>query len=50
LTAQIDEGRRFALAAKFKFKQSTIERQGLIDITDLESDMVETHGACFLCF
>jgi hypothetical protein len=50
LIAQIDEGRRFALAAKFKVKQSTIECQGLVDITDFESDMVETQGACFPCF
>src|ERR1043166_2674139 len=50
LVTKIDEGRCAALAPKFEIEQSTIESQGLVDITDLESDMIETNGARFSCF
>ena len=49
LIAQVDEGRGLAPAAKLEFEQATVKRQRLIDITDFESDMVETDGARFLC-
>ena len=45
LVAQIDEGRSLALAAKLEVEQATVESQSLFDVTDLESDMVETNGA-----
>src|ERR1044072_5892677 len=47
LVAQIDEGRGVALAPKLELEQSTVESQSLFDIADLESDMIETNGACF---
>ena len=50
LIAQIDERRGLALAAQFELEQAAIERQRLVDIADLESDVVETDGARFLCF
>ena len=50
LVAQIDEGRSLALAAKLEVEQANIEGQSLFDVTDLESDMIETDGARFLCF
>jgi hypothetical protein len=50
LVAQIDEGRRAALAAKFELEQSTVERQSLFDISDLERYVVETDRASFSCF
>src|SRR6266849_1789638 len=31
-------------------EMAAVERQRLLDIADLESDMVETDGARFLCF
>jgi hypothetical protein len=43
--------RGFALvtvARRLEVEQATVERQRLIDITDLKSDMVETDGARFL--
>jgi hypothetical protein len=49
LVAQIDEGRSGALAPKFEVEQSTIERQSLFDITDLERYMIETNGTRFSC-
>jgi hypothetical protein len=49
LVAQIDECRSLALTAKFEVEQATVERQGLFDVTDLESDMIETDGTRFLC-
>jgi hypothetical protein len=49
LIAQIDEGRGLAPAAKLEVEQATVERQRLIDITDLESDIVEADRARFLC-
>jgi hypothetical protein len=50
LVAQIDEGRSLALAAKLEIEQATVEGQSLFDVTDLESDMIETDGTPFLCF
>jgi hypothetical protein len=47
LVAQIDEGRS-PVAPKFEIEQSTIERQSLFDIADLECYMVETNDARFL--
>src|SRR6516225_2061810 len=47
LIAQIDERRGLALAAQFELEQAAIERQRLLDIADLESDVVETDGARF---
>src|SRR5262249_14836064 len=47
LIAQIDEGRGLAPAAKFEVEQATVNRQGLIDIIHLKSDMIETDGARF---
>jgi hypothetical protein len=49
LIAEVDEGRSFASAAKLELEQAALKRQRLIDITDFESDMVETDGARFLC-
>src|SRR5207245_2688154 len=45
LVAEIDEGRILALAAKLEIEQAAVERQSLLDITDLESDMIEADGA-----
>src|SRR5262249_50599588 len=50
LIAQIDERRGLALAAQFELEQASVERQRLLDIADLDSDMVETDGALFPCF
>src|SRR5512144_2827968 len=50
LVAQIDEGRCLALAAKLEVEQATIEGQSLFDVTNFDSDMVETDGTRFLCF
>ena len=50
LVTQIDERRSVALAAKLEVEQATVERQSLFDIADVESDMIETDGARFLCF
>src|SRR5262245_1704716 len=47
LVAEIDEGRRLALAPKLEIEQAAVERQGRIDVTDLESDVIETDGARF---
>jgi hypothetical protein len=49
LIAQVDEGRGLASAAKLELEQAAVKRQRLIDITDFESDMVETDGARFFC-
>jgi hypothetical protein len=40
LVAQIDEGRSATLAAKLEFKQLTIERQCVFDITNFERYVV----------
>jgi hypothetical protein len=48
LIAQIDKGRGLAPTAKVEVEEATVERQRLIDITDLKSDMVETDSARFL--
>ena len=48
--AKIDEGRSAALAPKFEIEQSTVERQSLFNVTDLERYVVETNGARFSCF
>jgi hypothetical protein len=37
LVAQIDEGRRAALAPKFEIEQSTVESQSFFDITRLRA-------------
>jgi protein-disulfide isomerase-like protein with CxxC motif len=50
LIAQVDEGRGFASAAKLELEQATIKRQRVIDITDFESDMVETDGRAFFAW
>src|SRR5258708_28091692 len=50
LIAQIDERPGLALAAQFELEQAAIERQRLLDIADLESDVVETDRARFPCF
>src|SRR5215469_17867834 len=50
LIAQIDERRGLALAAQFEVEQAAVERQRLLDVADLESDVVETDGARFPCF
>jgi hypothetical protein len=50
LVAQVDKGRSAALAPKFKIEQSTVERQSLFNVTDLERYMVETDRARFSCF
>jgi hypothetical protein len=39
-----------AEVALFKIEQSTIERQSLFDITDLERYMIETNRTRFSCF
>src|SRR5262245_66302323 len=49
LVAEIDERHGLATAAKLEVEQAAIERQRLIDIPDLESDMIETDRARFLC-
>src|SRR5205085_2544074 len=48
LITQIDKGRGFAPAAKLEFEQAPVERQRLIDVADLESDMVKADGARLL--
>ena len=50
LVAEIDERRILALAAQREVEQAAVERESLLDIADLESDVVETDGARFLCF
>src|SRR5882724_1213241 len=49
LIAKIDEGRGAALAPKFEIEQSAVESQSLFNVTDLESDMIETNGARLSC-
>src|SRR5262245_14875650 len=49
LVAQIDKGRAAAFAAKLEIEQSTVERQGLFDIIDLERHVVETNRGSFSC-
>lgn len=48
LVAQIDERCCSALASKLEVKNATIESQRSFDVTDLQSDMIETHDTCFL--
>src|SRR5713101_1514970 len=50
LVSQIDERHGIAFASKFKIEQPTIESQSRFDVTDLESDMIETDDARFGCF
>jgi hypothetical protein len=50
LVSQIDEGHRIAFASKFKIEQATVESQSRFDVTDLESDMIETDDARLSCF
>jgi hypothetical protein len=50
LVAQINEGRSLAPAAQFEVEQATVEGESLFDITNLESDMIETDGARLFCF
>lgn len=45
LVAQVDERHRAVFAAEFKIDETTPEVEGIIDITYLESDVVELDGA-----
>jgi hypothetical protein len=47
--SKIDEGHRVAFAAKVKFKQATVKRQSCVDVTDLDSNVIETDSARFCC-
>jgi hypothetical protein len=49
LVAHIDEGRSLALTARLEIEQATVEGQRLFDVTNLESDMIETDGTRFIC-
>ncbi len=49
LVAQIDEGRGLALAAQREIEQAAVERQGLFDVADLQSDVIETDGTRLPC-
>ena len=48
LVAEIDEGCGIALASKLEGNNASVESQSSFDVTDLQSDMVETYGTCFL--
>jgi hypothetical protein len=50
LVAQIDEGQIAALTSKFEIEQTTVERQSLFDIANLECYVIETDGTRFSCF
>ena len=50
LVAQIDKSRSGALAAKLEVKQSSLESQSLIDITDFHRYVVQTNGVRPICF
>src|ERR1700676_2388083 len=50
LVSQIDERHRIAFASKFKIEQPTVEGQSRFDVTDLESDIIETDDTRFCCF
>lgn len=47
LVAQVDERHRVVFAAEFKIDETTPEVEGIIDITYLESDVVELDGVGF---
>jgi hypothetical protein len=48
LVTQIDERCCSALASKFEVEKASIESQRSVNVTDLQSDMIETHGTRFL--
>jgi hypothetical protein len=48
LVAQIDERCCSALASKFEVENATVESQRSFNVTDLQSDVIETHGTRFL--
>src|ERR1700682_1497545 len=50
LVSQIDERHGSAFASKFKIEQPTVESQSRFDVTDLESDMIETDDTRLCCF
>jgi hypothetical protein len=49
LVSQIDERHGLAFASKFEVEQATVEGQSRFDVTDFESNMIETDHACLLC-
>src|ERR1700681_615848 len=48
LVTQIDERCCIALASQFEVEEATVESQRSVNVADLQSDMIETHGARFL--
>src|SRR5262249_46790815 len=49
LVAKIDEGGVAALAAQLEFEQAAVEGQCLLDVSNLERDVIDTHRARLLC-
>ena len=45
LIAQVDEGRTLAPTSQLEVEQAAVERERLVDVSDLECDMVQTHRA-----
>jgi hypothetical protein len=48
LVTQIDECCCSALASQFEVENATVESQRSINVTDLQRDMIETHGTRLL--
>jgi hypothetical protein len=48
LVTEVDERCRIGLASKFEFDNATVEGQRSVNVTDLQGDMIETHGTRFL--
>ena len=49
LVAEVDEGRRFGPAPKIEIEQTAVEGQRLVDVSDLESDVIEADHPGFPC-
>ena len=45
LVAEVDEGVAVAAAADLEVEQAAIERQGLVDVADLDGHVIEADGA-----
>jgi hypothetical protein len=48
LVTQVDERCRIAPASKLEVENATIESQRSVNVTDLQSHMIEAHGTRFL--
>ena len=48
LVAEVDEGSGVAPAAQGEVEQATVERQRLVNVTDLEGNVIEADGRAFL--